>query len=301
MRLVAFGLVVFLAWRLHELWRDNAADLTGANAPLLVLAAACSLAAVVAYGAVWPVILRRIGATVPRDSVRIFLQSQLAKYIPGSVWQYAGRVGLRKDKGGARSPHDDLLGHRSGGLDGCGRHRRALRPALAGRSLACARAGRRGRCGSRAGSSPAGWRPPHRRRSVGLVPLAPEDLAAALRTAPRVAALYVPVWAAHGIAFWLTARALFPVPASDLVYFVATFALGWLAGMVAVFAPGGIGVREVVFVGLLGPRIGHVDALVVAGVSRIILVGADLLCGGTSVLLFRTRGGGVQTVTDRPT
>lgn len=300
MRLVAFGLVVFLAWRLHELWRDNAADLTGANAPLLVLAAACSLAAVVAYGAVWPVILRRIGATVPRDSVRIFLQSQLAKYIPGSVWQYAGRVGLAKTRGvPARLTMISLGIEVAASMAAAAIVGLFVLPWQAAVSLALglvagvlwlARGKLTGRLASAASST------------IGrLVPLAPEDLAAALRTAPRIAALYVPVWAAHGIAFWLTARALFPVPASDLVYFVATFALGWLAGMVAVFAPGGIGVREVVFVGLLGPRIGHVDALVVAGVSRIILVGADLLCGGTSVLLFRTRGGGVQTVTDRPT
>ena len=61
-----------------------------ANTSILAIAAIVSLVAVVAYGSVWPYILRRIGAPVPRDSIRLFLQSQLGKYLPGSVWHYAG-------------------------------------------------------------------------------------------------------------------------------------------------------------------------------------------------------------------
>src|SRR5439155_145200 len=300
MRLVALALVAVLAVRLRQLWRDNPADLSHANAAALVLAAVFSLVAVIGYGSVWPFILRRIDAPVPSDSVRIFLQSQLGKYVPGSVWQYAGRVGLAKARGVSARLTMISLGVEVGAS--------ALAAAVVGlfvlplsialpialalgaaaAVLSLARAGVPRRLAA------AAARAVHR-----IVPLSPADLGAALRASPPVTALFFPVWAAYGLAFWLTARALFPVPASDGLYFAAAFALGWLAGMVAVFAPGGIGVREAVLVGLLGPRVGHAEAIVIAGMSRILLTGADLVGGGAALALGRLGRGHVATVAER--
>jgi len=298
MRVVALALVVFLAWRLHELWRQNPADLSDANTALLVLAALLSLGAVVAYGAVWPVILRRIGAPVPAGAILIFLQSQLGKYVPGSVWQYAGRVGLAKARGVAARLTMISLGVEVGASAGAAAviglfvlpWPIAL-PLALGLVLAAVWLAR----GRLRGRIVAGLSRGVRR----LVPLAPEDLAGALRASPSVAALYVPVWIAYGLAFWITARALFPVPVSDVAYFTATFAVGWLAGMAAVFAPGGIGVREAVLAGLLAPRVGHTEAIVIAGMSRIFLTGADLVGGGAALLLARVDRPRGEPVTDR--
>ena len=296
MRLVALGLVVVLAWRLHELWRDSPASLSGAEPGLLILAAIASLVAVVAYGAIWPIVLRRIGAPVPH-ATRIFLQSQLGKYVPGSVWQYAGRVALAKAQGvGARQTMLSLgieVGASAAAAVAVGLFvlpwplaiPLVLVFVLASIGLS------RGRAGGRIAMATS-------RALRRLVPLAPEDLTAAVRDAPAVTLLYVPVWIAYGFAFWLTGRAFFPIAAGDLVYFTATFALGWLVGMAAVFAPGGIGVREAVLAGLLGPRVGHTEAIVIAGMSRIFLTGADLVAGGSALLLARFDRPRMETAVD---
>jgi hypothetical protein len=237
---------------------------------------------------------------VPSDSVRVFLQSQLGKYVPGSVWQYAGRVGLARARGvGARLTMISLgvevgASATAAGIVGLFVLRLAIAVPLA---LALALLVAATWLGRRHVADKVVT--PFSRLVRRVVPLAPTDIGAALRASPPMTALYVPVWAAYGVAFWLTARALFPIPASDLVYYCATFALGWLAGMAAVFAPGGIGVREAVLAGLLAPRIGHTDAIVVAAMSRIFLTGVDLVGGGVAVALSHLGHGGVRTAADR--
>jgi len=297
MRVVALGLVVLLAWRLHELWRDSPASLSRAEPGLLILAAIASLVAVVAYGAVWPIVLRRIGAPVPHDATRIFLQSQLGKYVPGSVWQYAGRVALAKARGlGARLTMLSLgIEVGASGVAAVAVGLFVLPWWLAVPLAAVVAAAAVGLSHGRVGGGIAAAISRGVRR---VVPLGSEDLAVARRATPSVAVLYIPVWVAYGVAFWLTARAFYAIPATDGLYFTATFALGWLVGMVAVFAPGGIGVREAVLAGLLGPRVGHTEALVIAGMSRIFLTGADLAAGGTALLLARFNRPNMETAVD---
>jgi hypothetical protein len=286
-RCLAFALVVFLALRLRQEWRRSPADFSNANVAVLAMAAITSLLAVVAYGAVWPFILRRIDAPVPGDSVRIFLQGQLGKYVPGSVWQYAGRIGLAKSRGVTVRATTISLGvevaasSAAAAIVGLFVLPTALAIILA-LGLATLVAMLR-----LAHDRSSLLLDPLLRATRHIVPVSIGDLRPALRVVPAAAALYVVVWCVYGLAFWLTARALFPIPTSDAAYFTATFALGWLAGMVAVFAPGGIGVREAVLAGLLAPRVGHTEAIVIAAASRILLTAADLLGGGVALALSR--------------
>jgi glycosyltransferase 2 family protein len=283
-RFVAVVLLVLLALRFRQLWRQQHVDFSNAHVSLLVLAAVLSLVAVVSYGWVWPVILREIGGPVPRGSVRIFLQSQLGKYLPGSVWQYAGRVGLARAHGVPVRTALLSLGIEVGasaiaavavGL--------FVLPLVAALPLALALGGLVFLVttkGARVAEVVLGL-------VARIAPITSSELRPALRALPRMVLLYVPVWGLYGLAFWLTARALFPISAGDLVFFVAAFALGWLVGMAAVFAPGGIGVREAVLVGLLAPTVGQREAIVIAAASRLLLTAADLVAGGASILVPR--------------
>lgn len=285
-RVLAVGLVVVLALRLRELWRQHPVDLSTVDAPLLVLAAACSFAAVVAYGAVWPLILKRMGSTPPRGAIRLFLQSQLAKYLPGSVWHYAGRVGLARSRGlPVRTTILSLAIELAASAFAALAVAVFLLPAGAAvpvllALVALVLVASRGNALQR-------LLDPLRRMLRRVFPLEAEDEQRTLRALLPTSVLYVPVWALYGVAFWLTARALFAIPPGDLAYFTSAFALGWLAGMVAVFAPGGIGVREAVLVALIGPRLGQAEAIVIATTSRLLLTAADLAGGGGAVLLPR--------------
>jgi len=284
-RLTALALIVFLAFRLRELWRERPVDFADADLLLLSVAAIASFVAVVAYGAVWPFILRWLGVFAPRDSVGLFLQSQLGKYLPGSVWQYAGRVELARVRGvPVRSTVLSLGVEIAASAFAAGLIALFVLPlavavplALAGLVvLVLVASGRAERLLY-----------PLIRIGRRLVPIPAMDLRPALRAVPLIAVLYIPVWAIYGVAFWLSGRAFFPISTHEVVFFTAAFALGWLTGMVVVFAPGGIGVREAVLVAVLAPRVGQAEAIVIAGTSRILLTAADLVGGAAAFALSR--------------
>ena len=84
-------------------------------------------------------------------------------------------------------------------------------------------------------------------------------------------------WLTYGGAFWMLARGLLPDATLPLPTAAGVFALGYILGWLALFAPGGIGVRELVFVGLLTPYLGAGGALAVSVASRLFLTATEAL------------------------
>jgi uncharacterized membrane protein YbhN (UPF0104 family) len=85
-------------------------------------------------------------------------------------------------------------------------------------------------------------------------------------------ARYVPAWLLIGTSTWAVARAL--DPHASLARVVMATAVSWLAGFLAVPVPGGVGVREAVFVA----TVGHLEpgvAPTAAVVARVIFVAVD--------------------------
>src|SRR2546426_6928653 len=76
-----------------------------------------------------------------------------------------------------------------------------------------------------------------------------------LAAAVRGGGLTLLSWVTYGIAFWLLARGLGLPPTLPLATATGGFALGYILGLLALFAPGGVGVRELVFIGLLTPAL----------------------------------------------
>lgn len=84
------------------------------------------------------------------------------------------------------------------------------------------------------------------------------------------------VWGATGLSFvWLT-RGLLDAPGLTWMLATTVFTLSYIAGLVAVFAPGGIGVRESLVVLLLQGSVGPKVALALALASRILLTCTEL-------------------------
>jgi uncharacterized membrane protein YbhN (UPF0104 family) len=287
--LLAAGLVVVLALRLWQLWRREPVDFGRLDGGIFVLAVLASVVAVTAYGLVWPYLLRRLGTRASAAWVLLFFKSQLGKYVPGSVWQYAGRVGLARSRGVPVQ--------------------RALVTVVAEVVLSAAAAGVVGLLVFGPRTAALAWAglaalallalPFRRRPTATLSRLSPvlsrwrvdrESLRAGVRAAPSAGALYFLVWGVYGLAFWLTARALFAVPVSELPRYVGVFSLGWLVGLVAVFAPGGVGVREAVITALLSGHLGQADAILLAGTSRVVLTAVDLVGGAAALSLPLLRG-----------
>lgn len=98
-------------------------------------------------------------------------------------------------------------------------------------------------------------------------------------TRARLVAVYLPSWLLIGLATWAVARALVPdVPVAPTV---AAAVLSWLAGFVAVPVPGGVGVREAVFVAAAPPDLPTGIAAAIALAARLLFVAVD--AGGWAV------------------
>jgi glycosyltransferase 2 family protein len=284
-RLLAAALVVLLALRLWQLWSRHPVDFSSVDGGVFALAVAASAVAVAAYGLVWPYLLRRLGVPASFSWVTLFFASQLGKYLPGSVWQYAGRVGLARGRGvPIQAALVSLIAEVTLSALSAAALGLLVLP-LQGALIAIA--GIVGLC--TVGVVAARWgADPTRRLCAWLSSRSRVDgvtLSAAFRAAPAAGMLYLLVWGVYGLAFWLTGRALFAVPARQLPAYIGVFALAWLAGLLVVFAPGGVGVREAVIVALLTPRLGEAHAIVLAGASRIVLVAVDLVAGAVSLSL----------------
>lgn len=107
----------------------------------------------------------------------------------------------------------------------------------------------------------------------------------------RYAATLVLPWLAYGVAFWLFGRAVLGQSAAPgLLPAAAAYIGSYVAGIVAVFAPGGLGVREAALVALLSPAIGAPAALFLAISARLWLVGLEFATA-LAVLAWRRRPG----------
>jgi hypothetical protein len=258
--------LVFVLLRLRSIWHDSSIHLSDVGLGWLVGAIALGACAIVASAFIWLEILRCLGAVPRLRWAGIFLQAQLGKYVPGSLWQYAGRGALAHANGVPLR----LVG-KSLPIELC-----ATTYAAAAFSILLL--GWWGAVGVAA--------------VLGAAPLAgsllPRDQEV-LRAATRTTLLYAATWPFIGTSFWMTARAFVDVPAGDLPVYIGAFAGAWIIGLLAIYAPGGLGVREAVLVAILRGKIGSADAVLIAAASRGVFTLVDLAAAGIAFFALRRR------------
>ena len=265
---------VFVGLKVRSIWHGGHIEL--ANVDWLALVGSFSLAVLgTAAGAlIWLVILDGLGVKPRLRWAGLFFQAQLGKYIPGSVWQYAGRAAVARVNGIPVGPVGVSLGVE-----------------FAAAAIAA---------GAMAGFL-LGWWGALIIAAVAVFLVAvgrPRRSRLPVVVTIKATLLYLPAWLLLGASFWLCARGLVAIPAGDLALYMGAFAIAWLAGLLAIYAPGGLGVREAVLVALLHGRIGTADALVVAASSRLILILVDVLLAGISTAAIRRSGGPRLDVAD---
>lgn len=97
-------------------------------------------------------------------------------------------------------------------------------------------------------------------------------------------------WCVYGLAFWSLGRGLGLPPTLPLTDAAGVFALGYILGLLALFAPGGIGVREGVFYVLLTPYLGGGGALALSVASRLELTITEAAAGLGALALGGRKG-----------
>ena len=307
--------LLFLARTASRNW-DQLGDVSFDVRWLPLLAGSAITLLTYAYNvALWTWSLRWWEQRLPfLPALRIWFLSNLARFIPGVVWQFAGLASMSHARGVSplAAAGGVLLQQLALLLTGA-----LLSLALAPELLsvwaealpATSGTGRfAARTGEWAHALPVALRlalgvaaflvasallpaigPPVSRLFQRLTGRSVRLPAPPLREAATyLAANFVP-WLAYGAGFWLFGIGLLGDAAPGLVTATAAFVVSYVAGIVVVVAPAGLGVREVVLYALLRPAVGDEAALVLSLVSRVWLIATEIT--GALVVMALTRDG----------
>lgn len=231
----------------------------------------------------WRSVLASFGSPLPAPaSARIFFVGQLGKYLPGSVWPILTQLQLGKKVGVARARMGTatVVWLAMSVVTGLGAAMLAVPLLLSG-----------GGSGTGYSLLAAGL------LAVGAVGLYPgvlnavlgKALALARRPAMeraldggdvlRATALLLSSSALFGLQLWLLVRDVATDGSLGLPSATGAYAMAATLGFLAVLAPAGAGVREVVLVLALSPVLAAGQATGVAVVSRVLMTVADLVLG----------------------
>lgn len=222
------------------------------------------------------------------QAARIWVLSSMGKYLPGKVWAVVGLAALGREAGVAPGVAAttaimlQLLSIATGavvvavaGLGDLERVRPGSATALLGLLVVAL-------CGFALVARPRLLIRVLGRWWLGADQALPRPPAAAL----GLGALFnLAAWLAYGIALYWLAHGVLAVPGFDLRTAIVAFTASYLAGFLFLLAPGGLGVREGVFVLLTQAAIGPAAALALAAVSRIGMTVADLAAAAPFLLL----------------
>ena len=274
--------------------RDAFADALGsANPAWLAASVVAGLASMTGIGLNWIAIVEHHGARAPRRrGLTWFFVGQLGKYVPGGIWPIVGQAELANRGGVPRSAAYPSTGW-------------SMVAQLLGAATVAAGAGFVS-SGDRTIVSVL--------LAAGVVALLAAASAAPLRSfVMRVAERLLPrrelllpdggwlaVQVVRHVPVWLLYSAMnisfVTALGTDMTWGLGAdvaFAtcLSWIAGFVIIGLPGGIGVREALFVSLMTVPLGAGLAASAAVTSRIVTIVVDLLgAGATSVMARRPLG-----------
>jgi uncharacterized membrane protein YbhN (UPF0104 family) len=288
---VGFSLlaITFMAYALIANWSDTSKALDSLSWWTLGLALLAGVSALGPAMLAWRTLLADLGSPLTlRAGTQIMFIGNLGKYLPGGIWQVLATVELARDHA---APRKRTLTATVVAMAV------TLAAALVLTSIALPL--------TSASTARQYW------WVLALVPfvlvaLHPKVLTYALNLALRLArreplerTITLPAmarsfaWASLGwllldIMAWLLVNDIHRGGASDFLPAAAAYMLAWSVGFLAIFAPGGFGVRELALTAALAPLMPVPQALVVATISRLISTIADLLWAGLAYLFART-------------
>jgi glycosyltransferase 2 family protein len=286
---VALMLALLSVALIHQ-WPTLRREARALSAPVVGIAFGASLSGLVCSLMVWRSVLADLGSRLSiGDAWRIMFIGQLAKYVPGSVWPVLGQMelGARRGVPRSRSAVSVLLSSAimivTGGL-------------VAAVSLPFAAPGSARRYLWILFVVPVGLAllsPPLLNRMLNLTlrllrrPAIQQGVT--VRGLAISACWALLGWILNGAMVYALMGRLVGHGARVSLVSIGGYALSWVAGFLAVFAPAGAGVREAVMLAVLSTQTSTSVALVVALVSRALSVVADATAGGVGAALVGRR------------
>lgn len=287
--LFAAGGLFFVIQRISATWDETGPVVRSAEPAWIAFAVVLAGAGMTAIAVPWVRALGMLGGRLGRGrAVLLYYVGEIGKYLPGGIWPVVGRGELAHRAGIGRS-----VAYSSVLLSLATLYLCSL--VVAGGLLPIVIAD---------GASSAAPMLLILLVPIGLVVLHPAVMARVLQLGSRLTrrsfefeppgwssmlalvASYVPAWLLIGTSTWAVSKALATDP--DWVELCLATVLSWAAGFLVAPAPGGVGVREAVFVAM-APSIPSGIAAAVALCARLIFMLVDAAGAGVSALLLGTR------------
>lgn len=285
--LVGVAGIAFVVRTIVNSWSDVTDAYAQLDAPGLAVSVVLGLAAMTWIGVLWIRMLSPTDSAQPDTRVALswYFVGQLGKYVPGAIWPIVGRAELATRAGIPRGNAYGATG-------------RSMLTTYLGATVAVV-------VGSvlswtdpivgivaAAALAALWWIASHdavRSRVIAAtsrVVANPPSLPQASHLA-ATAARHLPAWILMSLSTSVVASA-FQVDVG-LVHMLYVTSLSWLIGFVVIGVPGGLGVREAVFISLLGPTVGDGAAASIAIASRMVFIAVDVVGAIASTLLARGR------------
>ena len=283
-------MVVSCAYVVRELWRDNdllrALEFSGGVGGALGVAVMMWVVLNVCLGWGWrPLVFWAGGRISNRDSIELSMRTQVAKYLPGNVFHIAGRVLLAREFGvtaaqaGFTTALESLL--LVGMAVAIGLPFLLLAPGsgiFASLTLVAV------------GAIVLTMSSRVRRLLQSRFGLAMElPAAAVVACLVRAGLSYLWVFVLQAGMFVVIAHAVLPEFAWSAFTTLQAVAVSWVAGFVVIGAPGGLGVRELVFGLFADATVGQPELLLVAALMRGCSIAGDLICLGIGTAMRSAR------------
>jgi hypothetical protein len=279
---ITLGIVVvgvtfyFLIGRLVADWNKVPWQDIHLNVPLLVIAFTILLLGYIpVFGLTWKVLLSGLGEKLPAvKAIAIIAVSQLGKYIPGKVWFTLGRIYLAKRHGipeskSAVSALTILLLPR-----GVAPAQVYLAFVLVPLCLLVIY-------------------PPVLRRIVNFVLRRLRQPVVDIRLSfGRIAALvglYLSMWLAQGIGFFVLINSFYQLPFAQLPVVVGGYSLAWILGFLVLISPAGLGIREGILTFALRLIMPEPIAIIAALLGRVWITVAEVLAAGIMAFFLKSR------------
>lgn len=272
--------------------------LTSAGWGLLAAALGVTMLAHCCAGWVWDWILRDFGQSVsPGWAISTYLKTNVAKYLPGNVWHYYGRI---TSAHGVGVPLE--VATVSVLLEPILMLAAALLLALVSGQQILVQFGVVALLLQAIGLvavllmlqpkvlNPAiGWLKRAKQKASGDSSIYPKTEWVS-RYPLKVLLGEILFLLLRAMGFALTLASIASIPLAQLPILLSSFSLAWLMGLVVPGAPGGLGVFEAVAVALLGPVFSPAIILSGAALYRLISVLAEAIGAGLAVLAHRLAG-----------
>jgi glycosyltransferase 2 family protein len=283
-----YGTIVFCAYGMYVEWPQVRSALGLVHWYAVFEAALAAIAGSACMTLAWRDLVGDLGSRVQVPAAfRIMSVTNLAKYLPGGVWALAAQIELG---------HDYEVPRRRGATAVVVCLALTLAVALATAAavlpLASAKAARE--YWWALAITPVilvclwpplmGWLLD---KALSMAKRAPLERRPSTAGLLRALGWNVAGWLLWGIQAWVLVRDLTGHGMEDLLIAIGGYALAWTAGVLIIFAPGGVGAREIALMAVLAPIMPRGSALAVALVSLAVMTLSDVLFGAIGVAVAR--------------